>query len=82
MAESPKEKCKFYADTPSEKNKYFCWNSHNVDNSLQIVGKFMANGCAIRAAFHEFENGRSMRITEEQLSWAKEFYSPKQKKIW
>ncbi len=47
-----KERLKFYADTPKEKNKYFCWDI-NILTLKEALWRFFDKGWNIRSAWYE-----------------------------
>lgn len=47
-----KERLKFYADTPKEKNKYFCWDI-NILTLKEALWRFFDKGWHIRSAWYE-----------------------------
>jgi hypothetical protein len=59
----PLERFKGYADTPDGiKNKYLCFDTHDIDHSINLMIRLVKDGWKIRAAFHEFPDKRTVRI--------------------
>lgn len=48
-----RERLKFYADTPKEKNKYFCWKIDSVLTLKDALWRFFDKGWNIRSAWYE-----------------------------
>jgi len=57
------ERLKFYANTPSEKNKRFCWECSILDIEEKLI-EFMLKGWAIRAAWYEKLNKETGEVLE------------------
>lgn len=47
------ERLKFYADTPMEKNKYFCWKLDSILTLKEALWRFFDKGWNIRSAWYE-----------------------------
>jgi hypothetical protein len=60
----PLERFKAYADAPDGiiKNKYLCYNTHDIDHSINLLLRLVQAGWKIRAAYHEFADKRTIRI--------------------
>jgi hypothetical protein len=60
----PLERFKGYADAPDgiTKNKYLCFDTHDIDHSINLMIRFVKDGWKFRAAFHEFPDKRTIRI--------------------
>ena len=58
------ERFKAYADAPDgiTKNKYLVYQSHDIDHSINILTRLVESGWKVRAAYHAFADGRSVRI--------------------
>jgi len=67
------ERLKFYADTPREKNKFFCWDNVSLLDFEDKLTEFMfEKDFSIRAAWHETVNKetgevKNLRISKEAL---------------
>ncbi len=59
-----KERLKFYADTPSERNKYFCWSLTSILNLKDALWRFFDKGWNIRSAWYEKIEQGTGKITE------------------
>ena len=46
------ERLRFYADTPTKKNKPFCWTCSILDIEEKLI-EYMLKGLTIRAAWYE-----------------------------
>lgn len=63
-ANVPKERVKFYADAPDgTQNKLMVYKVHDLGHSVDLLNRFDAKGWKIRAAWHLFDNGNSVRLT-------------------
>lgn len=61
----PLERVKCYADAPDGiKNKYLVYKSWDLDHSVDILNRLVAQGWKVRAAFHQFANGKASRIPD------------------
>ena len=60
------ERFKAYGDAPDGqvKNKYLVYQTHDIDHSINVLLRFVAGGWKIRAAYHEFSDGRTIRIEQ------------------
>ena len=66
-----KERLKFYADTPMEKNKYFCFEIVSILELKAALWRFFDKGWNIRAAWYEkicVENGVVIENSKLNLS--------------
>ncbi len=67
------ERLKFYADTPREKNKFFCWDNVSIlDFEKKLIEFMFEKDFNIRAAWHETVNKetgeiKNLRISKEAL---------------
>lgn len=57
-------KVKFYADAPDgiHKNKYMVYDVHDVQHSIDLVGRFIRDGWTVRAAFFQTLEGANIKI--------------------
>lgn len=65
-----KERLKFYADTPIEKNKYFCFEIVSILELKAALWRFFDKGWNIRAAWYEkicVENGKVIENSKLNL---------------
>lgn len=75
-----KERLKFYADTPKEKNKYFCFEIVSILELKAALWRFFDKGWNIRAAWYEkinLENGNvvenlKLNVSEQLNSYLDE----------
>lgn len=60
------ERFKAYADAPDgiTKNKYIVYQTHDIDHSINLLIRMVDKGWKIRAAFHQFADGRSIKISD------------------
>lgn len=60
------ERFKAYADAPDgiTKNKYLVYQSYDIDHSINILLRLVESGWKIRAAYHAFADGRSVKISD------------------
>jgi len=58
------ERLKFYADTPQERNKYFCWKLSSLLTLKQALYRFFDKGWNIRAAWYEKIDTETGEIVE------------------
>jgi len=67
------ERLKFYADTPREKNKFFCWDNVSLLTFEDKLIEFMfEKDFTIRAAWHETINKdtgeiKNLRVSKQAL---------------
>jgi len=67
------ERLKFYADTPRDKNKFFCWNNVSIlDFEDKLIEFMFDKNFTIRAAWHETVNKetgevKNLRVSKEAL---------------
>jgi hypothetical protein len=55
----PQEKIKYYGDCPDgTKNKLFSFSVYNLQNSIDMLNKFVNKGGKIRKAWHHYPNGQ------------------------
>ena len=59
-----KERLKFYADTPKEKNKYFCFEIVSILELKAALWRFFDKGWNIRAAWYEKINSKTGVVFE------------------
>ncbi len=63
MQKQPKDQVRFYADDPDNtKNKLCCYPVYDLNHSLDLLNRFVNKGWKIRAAFHQFENGKNINL--------------------
>jgi len=58
------ERVKFYADTPQEANKYFCWQLGSLLTLKQALHRFLDKGWNIRAAWYEKVDTETGEVVE------------------
>lgn len=59
----PNEQLKFYADSPDGNvNKYLVYPMYDLEHSFSTLGKFIQKGWRIKAAYHVYNDKRSMKI--------------------
>lgn len=57
------ERFKAYADAPDgTKNKYIVYPTHDLDHSINLLIRMVKAGWKIRAAYHVFDDSRSIKI--------------------
>lgn len=62
------ERLKFYADTPQEKNKYFCWKITSIFELKATLWRFFDKGWNIRSAYYEKINTSDGTVENQQLN--------------
>ena len=60
------ERLKFYADTPMEKNKYFCWELSSILSLKDALWRFFDKGWNMRAAYYEKINKTTGEVIENK----------------
>lgn len=70
QAKTLPERFKAYADNPdgSIKNKYFVYQTHDIDHSINLLLRMVSKGWKIRAAYHQFADGKSIKISDHAKS--------------
>ena len=63
-----KERIKFYADTPIEQNKYFCFNITSILTLKEALWRFFDKGWNIRSAWYEKIDLNTGEITNTRLN--------------
>lgn len=63
-----RERLKFYADTPKEKNKYFCWNIDSILTLKDALWRFFDKGWNIRSAWYEKIDLNTGEVTNTRLN--------------
>lgn len=60
---NPLERVKCYADAPDgTQNKYLVYQSYDLDHSIDILNRLVSQGWKLRAAYHQFVNGKSVKV--------------------
>ena len=67
-----KERLKFYADTPQERNKYFCWEIVSIIALKERLWSFFDKGWNIKAAWYEKINQDTGEIENTRINLQKE----------
>jgi hypothetical protein len=62
------ERLKFYADTPMEKNKYFCYKITSILELKAALWRFFDKGWNIRSAWYEKINTGDGSIENQRLN--------------
>ena len=60
------ERLKFYADTPMEKNKPFCWTLSSILSLQEALWRFWDKGWNLRAAWYEKINRTTGEVIENK----------------
>lgn len=64
-----KETIKFYADAPDgTKNKLLIYKVKDIENSIELLERFIGSGWQIRRAYHHFENGIEIPINKNLIN--------------
>jgi len=58
------ERLKFYADTPQQSNKYFCWTLSSILTLQDALWRFFDKGWNIRSAWYEKINTGTGEVLE------------------
>ena len=65
----PSDRVKCYADAPDgTQNKYLVYQSHDLDHSIDILNRLVSQGWKIRAAYHQFVSGKSVKVPTAFIS--------------
>lgn len=65
----PLERVKCYADAPDgTQNKYLVYQSHDLDHSIDVLNRLVNQGWKIRAAYHQFVSGKSVKVPTASIS--------------
>ena len=61
------ERFKAYCDAPDgiTKNKYFTYQTHDIDHSINLMMRLVESGWKVRAAYHQFADGRSVKVSDQ-----------------
>jgi hypothetical protein len=63
MKAKAKEKLAFYANCPDgQQNKLFTYKVHDLNNSIDLLNKFIARGFELKKAYHTFDNGKNIAL--------------------
>lgn len=75
------ERLKFYADTPKEQNKYFCFKITSILSLKDALWRFFDKGWNIRSAWYEKIDLKTGEITNTRIDLQKEMDEYVQQKI-
>lgn len=65
----PLERVKCYADAPDGTlNKFLVYKTYDIDHSIDVLNRLVNQGWKVRAAWHQLENGNSLRIDSQMIN--------------